>query len=130
MLALDATIRGWPGAIRWVDAKPDVRWRNQFIFNLVLARLGCGIELDAAYNLQLHCVDAEMSATHGRTRAFWQGREIKVLHFCGTGRHKHPEHRGRYAAVADVLPSAEAGNGMPSFWQHCGVGSGVADSRR
>jgi predicted O-methyltransferase YrrM len=115
LLALDSTIRGWSESAPWVDEKPDVHWRNQFIFNLVLADLGCGVELDAAYNLQLNYENVQMREDCGRVRASWRGREIKVLHFNGIGRDKYPEFRGRYLGVAEPIPAAAGGDAYAEY---------------
>ena len=60
LLLLDDLIRNWPEAREWMDERPDISWRNQFIFNLSLARLGCGVELDSTYNVQLNTQEVEM----------------------------------------------------------------------
>jgi hypothetical protein len=93
LLALDAVIRGWPGAQAWVDELWHNSWRNQFIFNFAMARLRSGIELDAAYNVQLYWHDAELFEAQGRVRAKFRGRPVRVLHFNGTSRNKYPEWR-------------------------------------
>jgi predicted O-methyltransferase YrrM len=111
LLALDGAIRAMPGATTWVDAHPRIWWRNQFVFNLALARLGCGAELDAAYNVQLHVQDVEPRIESGRLRARWRGRDVRILHFSGVGRHKYPEHRGHFARVPDPLVCASDGDG-------------------
>lgn len=103
MLALDEVIRGWEGARAWVDERADVWWRNQFVFNLALARLGCGVELSPVYNVQLNSQDVEPSVRDGRARAVFRGREARVLHFNGSGRGKYPELRGRYAAAREPM---------------------------
>jgi predicted O-methyltransferase YrrM len=103
MLALDEVIRGWDGARAWVDEREDVWWRNQFVFNLALARLGCGVELSPVYNVQLNSQDVEASVNEGRARAIWRGMDARVLHFNGSGRRKYPELRGRYSAVSEPL---------------------------
>ncbi|MFL6256309.1 MAG: NPCBM/NEW2 domain-containing protein [Pyrinomonadaceae bacterium] len=103
LLALDETIRGWEGARSWVDERADVWWRNQFVFNLALARLNCGVELSGVYNVQLNSQDVEASVSAGRARAVWRGREARVLHFNGSGRRKYPELRGRYSAASEPL---------------------------
>lgn len=103
LLALDDVIRGWEGARGWVDERADVWWRNQFIFNLALARLRCGVELSPVYNVQLNSQEVEASVSKGRARAVWRGREARVLHFNGAGREKYPELRGRYAAAEEPL---------------------------
>jgi predicted O-methyltransferase YrrM len=103
LLAVDDVIRGWEGARAWVDERADVWWRNQFIFNLALARLGCGVELSGVYNVQLNSQDVEASVSEGRARATWRGRQARVLHFNGAGRGKYPELRGRYRAASEPM---------------------------
>ncbi len=109
LLALDEVIRGWEGARAWVDERADVWWRNQFIFNLALARLGCGVELSGVYNVQLNSQDVEASVSEGRARATWRGRQARVLHFNGAGRGKYPELRGRYTAASEPPPDGVGG---------------------
>lgn len=103
LLALDAAIRGMPGAIAWLDANRGVPWRNQFVFNLALARLRCGIELDERYNLQLNGSDVDVGTSGGRPRVSWQGRSVRIMHANGWGRNKYPDLRGLYASVPDPL---------------------------
>jgi hypothetical protein len=97
LLALDAEIRRMAEARSWISERPDVWWRNQFIFNLAVARLRCGVELDAIYNLQLHVHDADVREVNGRLEATWLDRSVRVLHFSGGGRRKYAELRGRFA---------------------------------
>jgi glycosyltransferase involved in cell wall biosynthesis len=100
LLALDAEIRNMTDVQRWMSERPDVWWRNQFIFNLALARLRCGVELDAIYNLQLHVHDVELREVNGHLEAAWLDRQVRVLHFSGGGRRKYAELRGRFARLA------------------------------
>jgi glycosyltransferase involved in cell wall biosynthesis/predicted O-methyltransferase YrrM len=115
LLALDAEIRDMTDAQRWMSERPDVWWRNQFIFNLALARLQCGIELDSIYNLQLHVHDAELRDVNGHLEATWLGRRVQVLHFSGNGRRKYPEFRGRFARVADPLAVTDGSDDYAVF---------------
>ncbi len=94
-------------ARHWLSQRTDIWWRNQFIFNLALAHLKCGSELDAIYNLQLHVHDAELRDVNGRLEATWLGHAVCVLHFSGNGRRKYPEFRGRIARIIDPLISAD-----------------------
>ena len=98
LLALDDFIRTLPGAAAWVDQRIDHGWRNQFIFNLALARMDCAVELDASYNLQVHMRDVHIGRTTTGVEAFWHGSPVRVLHFCGWGRDRYPEYRGLYAS--------------------------------
>lgn len=104
LLALDGAIRAMPQASGWVDGHPKVSWRNQFIFNLALARLQCGVELDSAYNVQLHVQDVQLFDAGARVRATWRGRDARVLHFSGGAKRKYPAWQGRFAQVSAPLP--------------------------
>lgn len=115
LLALDAAIRGWPGAAAWTDQRRDVWWRNQAVFNLALAHLRCGVELDGAYNVQLHVQDVEMRWEEGRMAANLAGRPVRVLHFSGVGRRKNPAFRGHFARIKDPLTGAGGGDGYAAF---------------
>lgn len=114
LLALDGCIRGWTGAPRWVDERRDVWWRNQAVFNLALAHLRCGAELDPAWNVQLHVHDVEPAWDHGRLIARWNGRRARLLHFSGSGRRKCPAWRGLFAA-AEPLTAPAGGDGYAHF---------------
>ena len=103
LLALDGVVRAMNGAATWIDERPDIWWRNQFVFNLALARLGCGVELDGVFNVQLNSHDVEFSEENGRFLAIWSGRPARVVHFNGLGRNKAPEWRNRFASVPDPL---------------------------
>jgi hypothetical protein len=109
LLALDGLIRGWTRAPAWVDERKDIWWRNQFIFNLALARMRCGVELDATYNVQLNSQEVRISSAQEGVRATWHGRAARVLHFNGLGRHKYPEARGLYACVTKPLAAPSDG---------------------
>lgn len=115
LLALDGFIRGLQGMIPWVDQRRDNWWRNQFVFNLALARLSCGVEIDAACNLQLHTQDVTFREERGRLEALWRERPVKVLHFSGVGRRKYPEQKNRYARVPDPLLGSGGGDTYSIF---------------
>jgi hypothetical protein len=103
LLSLDSAIQAMPELRVWMDSRPDVGWRNQFVFNAALARSGCGVELDSIYNLQLNGRDIGISRVAGRPQAEWKGKRVRVLHFNGDGRSRQAEWRGRYARVPDPL---------------------------
>jgi predicted O-methyltransferase YrrM len=117
LLALDSTIRAMPGAAAWTDEQRNVWWRNQFIFNLALARLQCGVELDAGYNIQLHVQDVQPNHVNGRIQATWHGRTVHVLHFSGAGRRKYPQLRNLFARVPDPLVGMGDGDGFAAYLQ-------------
>jgi lipopolysaccharide biosynthesis glycosyltransferase len=98
LLALDGAMRAMPQAIKWVDeGHRFCWWRNQFIFNLALATLRCGVELDDLYNVQLHVQRVERSPEKGQENSkimpLWRGSPVRILHFCGTGRRQHEQWR-------------------------------------
>jgi predicted O-methyltransferase YrrM len=115
LLHLDACIRRMPNAIAWTDEREDIFWRNQFIFNLALARLNCGWYLDHSYNLQLHFKDAEVHVGPGGPRAYFEGRPVKVLHRNGQGREKYPQLGGYYARVNKPLTGSAGGDAYSQF---------------
>ena len=115
MLALDGAVRGIPGAAAWIDQRHDIWWRNQFIFNLALAKLRCGVELDGSYNVQLHVQDVGIRRAGARIEAEWHGRPVKVLHFSGIGRRKYPQWQGSYARVHDPLVNSDAVDSYGEF---------------
>lgn len=115
LLALDETIRAMTHAPAWTDARRDIWWRNQFIFNLALAKLHCGVELDETYNIQLNSHDVQFEEANGRIQATWHGRQARVLHFNGLGRQKNPAWRHRFAAVPDPLVGQGGGDGYADF---------------
>lgn len=115
LLALDGTIRAMRQASAWADGHAQIWWRNQFIFNLAVARLRCGVELDASYNVQLHSQDVTFWEEGARLRADWRGRTARVLHFSGGAKRKYPAWQGRFAAVAEPLAGAGDGDGYAVF---------------
>ncbi len=115
LLRLDATIRRWTGAAGWVDERPDIGFRNQFFFNLALARLDCGVELDPIFNLQMYYQDVEKVEDPTGPRAVWRGNIVRVLHFCGGGRSKLDAWGGRFSRVPDPLVSAGGGDAYADF---------------
>jgi predicted O-methyltransferase YrrM len=115
LLALDDVIRTMPTAVGWVDQSRDNWWRNQFVFNLAMARLRCGIELDPIYNVQLHVQDVQFSRRAGRIQAEWLGREVRVVHFGGCGRRKYLEWRRLFTRFPEVLSGPGDGDGYTAF---------------
>jgi predicted O-methyltransferase YrrM len=115
LLAVDGVIAGMHEADRWLAERPDIGWRNQFVFNLALARLECGVELDPTYNLQLHVHDIDLRWNGGRIEALWNGSSVRVAHFSGVGKRKYPQWRGLFARVADPLPGAGVGDLYGAF---------------
>jgi len=103
---LEEAVASLPGAESWVDERADVGWRNQFVVNVALAKLGGARELDPVWNLQLHAQDVETDSGPGLPSARWRGRPVRVLHFSGSGRRKLTEWRRGLRAPADPLAPA------------------------
>ncbi|MBP8251804.1 MAG: glycosyltransferase, partial [Herpetosiphon sp.] len=103
LLALDGVIRAMPHASIWTDAHPTIKWRNQAMFNLALARLQCGVELDARYNVQLHVQDVEFQHDGARITAMWRGRSAHVLHFSGAAKWKYREWQAAFAPAQPLV---------------------------
>lgn len=115
LLALDGSIRAMPQATAWADGHRRVSWRNQFVFNLALARLQCGVELDPIYNVQLHVQNVELQEQGSRVRATFRTRPARVLHFSGGAKRKYPSWQGKYAGVSDPLVGAGSGDSYADF---------------
>ena len=115
LLALEGCIRAMPHAPKWVDERHNIWWRNQLVFNLALARLRCGVELDSSYNVQLHVQDVQIRQEHARMAAEWHGRPVRVLHFSGAAKAKYPTWRGRFSRVPDPLVGSGGGDGYAEF---------------
>jgi predicted O-methyltransferase YrrM len=115
LLALDSTIRAMSELRAWMDRRPDIAWRNQFLFNTGLAASGCGVELNPIYNWQLNRRDVRMFRENGRPQAESSGQRVAVVHFNGDGRGKLAEWHGIYAGVASVLPPTSGGDGYAQF---------------
>lgn len=103
LLALDGVIRSIASAASWIDQRHDIWWRNQMIFNLALAKLRCGVELDGSYNVQLHVQDVDLREVDNSLRATWRGLPVRVLHLSGAGRRKYPQWHGLFARIPDPL---------------------------
>jgi hypothetical protein len=95
LLAVDGVIAGMREADRWLAERPNIGWCNQFVFNLALARLECGVELDPTYNLQLHVHDIDLRWKDGRIEALWNGSSVRSL--ISVGSWVHPRRRNYLA---------------------------------
>jgi hypothetical protein len=122
LLALDQWLVGLlPLSTEWLERAPDHSARNQFLFNLALARLNCGVSLDETWNLLAGLHTTENREQEGRLEALWNGRAVRILHFAGSGRDQRREWAGRFAgsppgpqvwgSVADPLTEHTDGDG-------------------
>jgi hypothetical protein len=115
LLSLDGVVREMSNAAKWADGNAKVWWRNQFIFNLALARMRCGIELDSTFNVQLHVQEVQLNKKGARTFAKWRGKNVRVLHFSGGAKQKYPELRSQFSTVAEPLVGQGDGDGYSVF---------------
>ena len=125
LLALDSTVRGIQDAAKWMDARDRAPLRNQFIFNLALARLDAGVAIDDTWNVQLHAQDVEWDQSTRRAVASWNGRRARVVHFSGSAKRKYPSVQGHYAAVRPLRGPAP-GDGYAQFLAALRAWTGVA----
>ncbi len=75
-----------PRSTRWMEADPTHGARNQFVFNLALARLGCAVQIDDTYNLLPAQNRMDRVTVGGRERLVCRGRPVRVVHFAGPSR--------------------------------------------
>lgn len=115
LVAVDQAVRAMSHPLGWLEERQDIWWRDQFIFNLALAKLRCGVKLDPAYNVQLNVQDVEIGWRDGRIKALAGGREVRVVHFNGNGRHKYPEFRGVFARIEDPPAADGADDNLNRF---------------
>ena len=90
MCALDETIRGLAWAAEWMDERRDIWWRNQFVFNLALAKLHCGVELDGRTTCSCTRRMCRSGAAPCGVAAQWRGRPVRVLHLQRRGQAQVP----------------------------------------
>ena len=83
LLALDSFLRGHEFARAWIDERLDYQWRSQFLFNLAIAWLNCGVELNPDFNVQLHFQGVDFVTRDGLPTVEWRGRKPRVIHFNG-----------------------------------------------
>ena len=115
LLSLDNDIRAMTEAPKWTDERSDIWWRNQFVFNLSLARLQNGVELNPKYNIQLHTQDVQLDRSNGCLQAVWGSQPVKVLHFSGNGRNKYSRWRNLFAHIPDPLVGHGGGSNYDRF---------------
>lgn len=93
VLGLESLIRATlPNSAYWEKFRmvDHIFWREQGIFNWVLARGDLGIKIDELYNLQLNAREVDIDYSGLLPTVTYNGKKVKVLHFNGTGRDKHP----------------------------------------
>jgi hypothetical protein len=103
MLRLDRFMRSIaPRAPNWLDSPPYIGARNQFIFNLALARLGCGLALDELYNMLPSVRSLNLDQSSSPPRATCEERDVRIIHFAGSGRIHYPEMRRVFVPPAEA----------------------------
>lgn len=111
--ALDAELRQMPRAAEWVD-DPAVGypWRNQFVLNLALSRMGCAVEIAPRFNVQLHRKSVSWSTGVRGDGFITEGERVGILHFSGSGKAAHVQWRDRIKATSLPL----SGCGHPDYY--------------
>ena len=116
LLAVDRLLRGMHlPTHEWMHREPFRSTRNQFMFNLALARLRCGVRMDGGYNAFSGMGDVGYGEYAGRTQIVQRGKPVSILHFAGSGRHAYPELQSQYAQVAGPLVCAYHEDGYAAF---------------
>lgn len=96
LCAADNFIRSLEGAKQWMDdPEANIPWRNQFVFNLALARGGCGVELARRFNVQLLSERGVIKEEPDHAYAEFNGQRAVVVHFNGGSGVKYPDWRNR-----------------------------------
>jgi hypothetical protein len=90
-----------PRAQEWIDARPDVTWRDEFVFNLAVHELHAAAPLADHINTQLHDeTTLRQLTTHGSgpsLHAYLGAQEITTLHFVGSAKQHQAHLRGHFA---------------------------------
>ena len=118
LLALDNTMRAMsPGGIIWMDQRIDLPWREQALFNLALARLECGHEIDERYNTQLlRRDDVVIHVQEEHILAACGHKPVNVLHYNGdVGREKYRGMESFYLHVSPCKFSGYSEDGLESY---------------
>lgn len=106
MLGIENLIRDlMPQSADWERMKPDVRWREQGVFNAALARYGNIQEISPVYNVQLAKTTPDIRReAPGATKATHQDEAVKILHFNGEpGKAAYKMFSNDYASVASPV---------------------------
>ncbi|QDV17105.1 putative glycosyl transferase [Gimesia panareensis] len=94
MNTIDTVIRNFPNAANWVSMKSNsIPWRNQFVFNLALAKLDCAVLIDSTMNWQLNHREIVIDKAEGSVKTKQNQKPVTCLHFNGGGRNKHQDFR-------------------------------------
>lgn len=116
LCGLDQFLRGLDRPADWVDdPEANIYWRNQFIFNLALAHLGIGVELDSRYNVQINFEAIQFRDDNGLLAADSDNRHVAIAHFNGAGKHKEIAWRGRFRTVEQPLVSCQESPSLQQF---------------
>jgi lipopolysaccharide biosynthesis glycosyltransferase len=117
MLALDNAMRSMsPEGILWMDRCTERPWREQALFNLALARLDSGQELDIRYNFQLLWGEASIHVKENHVVASADAKPIHILHYNGIpGRAKYKGMEGIYTNVSPCKFSGHSTKAQEEF---------------
>ncbi|MBV9850463.1 MAG: hypothetical protein JO250_12385 [Armatimonadetes bacterium] len=94
LLALDAEIEAMePWATAWIEARPEIFWREEFVLSLAIARLRGVVEAAPICNAlsYVHALDVRLG--EGPARISHAGRPVRIVHFPGRERPLYAEVR-------------------------------------
>ncbi len=99
-------IRGFHRITEWVDEHPELGYRNQFVLNLALAKLNCGVEASGDFNVQANYQRIDFTRIGQSLSAAWSQGAARIVHFCGHSRNMYPEFRGVYGECILSRPTS------------------------
>lgn len=103
MNSLDTVIRNFPDAASWVSMKSDsIPWRNQFVFNLALAKLDSTVLMNDTMNWQLNHQDVILDQEEGIVKTKATQSPVTCLHYNGGGRNKCQNIRKEYLLPVEL----------------------------
>lgn len=102
-LSLDSTMRSYmPRSSLWDIKNPSIKWREQAIFNLALAKTGLYTEISHLFNFQMCHVTPDIQIHENFIVAFYDKHLINVLHFNGLpGKEKYPPFERKFSHTLD-----------------------------
>jgi glycosyltransferase involved in cell wall biosynthesis len=80
LLAVAAEIEAMKAAPAWVGTGRGARRRLGMVFNAALAKLGCAVEVDRRYNVQVRKQPVTRRVQRGREEVLFRGCRVAVLH--------------------------------------------------
>lgn len=103
MNRIDTVIRNFPNAASWVSMKSNsIPWRNQFVFNLALAKLGSTVLMNDTMNWQLNHQEVIFDKEDRIVKTKETRNPVTCLHYNGGGRNTHQNIRKEYLLPVEL----------------------------